>query len=194
MSAKRRREPEVLQLKVTLEGTDLPVWRRVLVPEEITLHGLHRIVQILMQWYDYHLYDFEIRGERYEAPDPEAEGADSTQVSLVDLGFEPGERFTYRYDFGDDWEHEIVVEKRIKRNRNQWLPWVVEGERAAPPEDCGGVSGFADLLEALSDPMHEEHQQMIDWAGEDYDPDRFDRRSVNHAVIMAWAWGALEGD
>ncbi|HEX6940576.1 MAG TPA: plasmid pRiA4b ORF-3 family protein, partial [Longimicrobiales bacterium] len=170
-----------------------PVWRRVLVPEEITLHGLHRIVQILMQWYDYHLYDFEIRGERYEAPDHEAEGADSTQVSLADLGFQPGERFTYRCDFGDNWKHEVVVEERTARQRNQWLPWVLEGERAAPPEDCGGVSASAGFFEARSDPMHEEHQQLIDWAGEDYDPNRFDRRFVNHSVIMAWAWGALEG-
>jgi len=194
MSPKRRRAPGVLQFKITLEGTDPPVWRRVLVPEEVTLHGLHRIVQILMQWYDYHLYEFEIRGKRYEAPDPEAEGVDSTQVRLLDLGFEPGERFTYRYDFGDDWVLELVVEKRTARKRDQWLPWVLEGERAAPPEDCGGVWGFARFLEALTDRMHEEHQQVIDWAGEDYDPDRFDRRSVNHFVIMASAWGALEGD
>jgi hypothetical protein len=188
----RRRTPGVLRLKITLQDTDPAVWRRVLVHSDITLHGLHRIIQLIMEWYDYHLYEFTVGGKRYEAPDPEAEGLDATRVTLGDLALKKGDRFTYLYDFGDDWLHEMVVEARHRPSRDAWLPWLLAGERAGPPEDCGGVHGFEEFLEAIRDPEHPEHEAMRAWAGKDYDPAAFDVRAVRHALVLADAWGALK--
>lgn len=185
---KRRRAPAVLQLKITLAETDPVVWRRVLVHSDTTLHGLHRAIQFTMEWLDYHLYQFTVRGKHYEAPLPEAEEADSTRVTLGDLGLEKGESFTYVYDFGDEWVHEIVVEARRRPSRDEWLPWLLGGERAGPPEDCGGVGGFADLLEALGDPGHSEHEESRRWVGDDYDPAAFPVRAVRHSLLLANTW------
>lgn len=183
--ASRRRVPAVLQLRITLAETNPPVWRRVLVHSDTTLHGLHRLIQFMFEWLDYHLYEFTIRGERYEAPLPEAEGADSTRVTLGDLAMRKGEQFTYLYDLGDHWVHQIVVEERRRPSPHAWLPWLVDGERAGPPEDCGGVDRFAEFLEALVDPDDPEHEEWRAWVGEDYDPDAFFVRTVRHALLLA---------
>jgi len=160
----------------------------------MTLHGLHRAIQLMMGWFDYHLYQFTIDGVRYEQPMEEAEGLDSTGVSLASLKLKKGQRFSYTYDFGDDWSHEITVEGRKHVSEGAWLPWVVSGERAGPPEDCGGVHGYEEFLAALADPEHPEHEQYRTWVGEDYHPELFDVRAVRNAVILAGAWGALEAD
>lgn len=190
--ARKRRAAHVLSLKISLAESNPLIWRRVLVHSDTTLHGLHRIIQLLMQWYDYHLYVFTIRGEGYEAPDPEAEGADATKVKLGSLDLEQGERFSYLYDFGDDWEHEILVEAVEQGDPEQWLPWLVDGEGAGPPEDCGGMHGFEDFLQALADPKHSEHKALRHWVGEDYDPNMFDVQGARHALLLASAWGVLK--
>jgi len=187
----RRRGPEVLFLRISLKESVPQVWRRVLVHSDTTLQGLHRVIQILMEWQDYHLYEFVIRGERYEEQHDEAEGLDPAPVTLGSLRLEKGERFEYTYDFGDGWEHEIVVERRKRARREFWLPWVEAGERAGPPEDCGGILGFEEFLEALADPEHPEHERYRDWVGADYDPVRFDRRNATHFLRLAEAWGVL---
>jgi hypothetical protein len=191
MPRTRRRGADVLALRITLEGIEPPIWRYVLLDARTTLHGLHQVIQCLFEWYDYHMYGFSVGGKSYEAPDEEAEGEDSTRTTLRGLGLKRGDEFTYVYDRGDDWMHRIVVEQEVPSVEEEWLPSVSEGARAGPPEDCGGPGGFERLLEALANPADEEHESMLDWVGPEYDPERFDIRATNHALVLAWVWGAI---
>jgi hypothetical protein len=180
-----------LQFKIWLDEIEPQIWRRVLVPTGLSLHELHRIIQMLYEWYDYHLYEFMIGDDRYQEPDPEAEDEpkDSTRAYLRDLEFTVGDEFTYVYDFGDYWVHRIQVERAPGRVDEGLLPFVMGGERRGPPEDCGGTHGFDLFLKAIRDPNDPEHEDYLAWVGSDYDPDRFDLRTVRHAVRLASAWG-----
>ena len=136
-----------------------------------------------MGWQDYHLHEFEIGGRRYGEPDDEALPGDEPTFneSNVKLGalIERGvKRFRYVYDFGDGWEHEIVVEKMEPLDPEQPYPSLVTGKRACPPEDCGGVHGYLRLLRILADPRHEEHVELREWAGEGFDPERLDLDAI----------------
>jgi len=181
---KRHRIRE-LQLKITLRGSNPLIWRRLHVHSETTLHRLHLNIQMLMEWYDYHLYQFEIHGNQYEFPHEEADGIDSTRVSLGDLDLSKGDTFMYLYDFGDCWEHDILIERSRIPRPNTWLPYLATGERAGPPEDCGGIGGFEQFLQVLDAPRHPDHEEMVNWVGEDYDPARFDVRAHRHALVIA---------
>lgn len=172
------------------------MWRIVQVPEAFTLHQLHRVLQIVFSWLDYHLYEFQIGRRRFVAPHPEADdkAEDSTSVRLADIKLPPGTQFTYVYDFGDGWTHDLLVERIIPsplEGAQSGLPRLLDGARAAPPEDAGGPPGFERLLEALADPNHPEHEEMREWAGKQYDPDRFDSWSLDNALALAAAWGAI---
>ena len=175
---------------------DPPIWRRILVPDDFTLHRLHRVLQIVFSRLDYHLYAFELGERRFEAPDPEAEyeTEDSTAIRLRDLKLRAGAQFTYVYDFGDDWQHDVVVERRLPMPPDMgpgWSPRLLDGERAAPPEDAGGPEGFAAMLKAFRDPDHPEHDSYRRWAGPGYDPDRLDVWSLDHALALVVAWGGI---
>jgi hypothetical protein len=190
----RPREPRELELRVTLAEIEPPVWRLVGVPDDYTLHQLHRVLQLLFGWLDYHLYDFRVGGRRFEAPDPEAEDEDSTAVRLRDLGLEAGTRFTYTYDFGDNWKHEILVEgihAVVHRQGEPRLPTLLGGARAGPHEDSGGCPGHADMVRALRNKRHPEHRRYRDWAGPEYDPERFDPWLAGQNLSLAAAWGAI---
>jgi hypothetical protein len=185
---------EVLRLRITLAEIEPPIWRTVLVPASMTLHELHRTIQVIFDWYDYHLYEFEVAGERYEAPDEEATGADSTKARLSRFRLGPGETLLYRYDFGDDWEHVIEVEARESLASLDWVPWVVDGERRGPQEDSGGPRGYMELLQLLkrpADDLDEEERGYVRWLGPDFDPDAFNLEQARHALLLASAWGAL---
>lgn len=168
----------VFQLKVTLQDTKPAVWRRVLVDGSSTLDHLHEMIQAAFGWWDYHLHDFEIDGSNYGVPDPDDDdwGVPTTHESGVRLDSiaGPGSRFLYRYDFGDNWRHDVVVEKVLPADGSVVLPACVDGRRACPPEDCGGTGGFGDLLKILADPRHPEHRERREWMGRDYDPTAFD--------------------
>lgn len=181
-----------VQLKISLDEIQPQIWRRIVVPSAMSLHELHRTIQMMFEWYDYHLYEFTIRGARYQEPDPEAEDEpkDSTTAQLRDLGLVVGDEFTYVYDFGDHWVHRLEVERAPVRADPAWLPAVLGGDRRGPPEDCGGPGGFERFLESISDPDDPEHDEYRAWAGGDYDPDGFDLRTVRHAVLLASAWGS----
>lgn len=192
---KRKKRPNALVLRVALAEIEPPIWRRIIVPKTITLHELHRTFQVLFEWYDYHLYEFSVDGLRYEAPDPEAEGLDSKKAKLSRLGVGPGHRFSYTYDWGDHWVHEIDVEDEIVALPDA-LPWLLDGARAGPPEDCGGIGGYEDLQKAVAMSQEDaeldyEILQTREWVGSDYDPDRFDRRAVRHALLLSSVWGSL---
>ncbi len=190
----RPRIPRDLDLRVTITDIEPPIWRLVRVPDEYTLHQLHRVLQLVFGWQDYHLYDFRLGERRFEAPDPEAEGEDSTAVRLRDLALTAGSRLTYTYDFGDYWQHEIVVEDihvPIRHLDEPPLPALLGGARAGPHEDSGGSSGYQRMVKALRNRRHPEHRHYREWAGELYDPERFDPWLANQNLVLAAAWGAI---
>jgi hypothetical protein len=173
----------VYQLKVTLKGSSPRIWRRILVGGDASLAKLHRILQAAMGWSDSHLHLFKIHGEEYGTPDEDEELdiADDRRVKLADL-LGPKDRFMYEYDFGDCWLHEILVEKIVPREEGTRYPLCVAGARACPPEDCGGIGGYFNFLEAIEDPDHEEHENLLEWIGGSFDPEEFDLDHINTAL------------
>ncbi len=183
-----------LVLRVVLAHSRPAIWRSIVIPEAFTLEQLHRVVQLAFSWLDYHLYEFRIAGRRFQRPEAEAEGENTAEVTLASLQVTKGTRFTYLYDFGDDWEHEITVEEIAPlpdANGFEWFPRILGGERAGPPEDVGGMPGYMDFLEALKDPAHPEHAERREWAPPSFDPARFDLAAADHALTLASAWGAI---
>lgn len=173
----------VLQVRITLKYVDNPsVWRQVLIPAAYPLSRVHRVVQVAMGWEDCHLHAFQI-GKTTYGPDPEGElgFADETKARLADVA-RVRTRIGYEYDFGDGWEHELVVEARAVAEDGRTYPACIAGEGACPPEDCGGVYGFAELKDVLAGPDSEERDEMLEWVDEDFDPVQFDLAAVNTAV------------
>jgi pRiA4b ORF-3-like protein len=173
----------VLQVRITLRYVDdPPVWRQVLIPAAYPLSRVHRVIQAAMGWEDCHLHAFQI-GKTTYGPDPEEElgYADETKARLADVA-RVRTRIAYEYDFGDGWEHELVVEARTLAEDGQAYPACLDGEGACPPEDCGGAYGFAELKEVLAAPDSAERDEMLEWVGEDFDPARFDLAAANTAV------------
>lgn len=195
--ANTKRQPRrlVYQLKVTLRGIRPPIWRRIQVTGDTTLHQLHWILQTTMGWYGGHLHEFDIFGTSYGDPADSMDGEvlDEKKVKLNRLISEEKEKFHYLYDFGDSWEHEILVEKILPQEKETQYPICLKGKRACPPEDCGGPWGYEELLEAIKDPSHEDHEDMLEWIGEDFDPDRFDLEEINRRLKppvrrQNWTW------
>ncbi|MBP7705925.1 MAG: plasmid pRiA4b ORF-3 family protein [Candidatus Aminicenantes bacterium] len=179
----RRPYQFVRQFKITLLETDPPVWRRIQVPEYYTFYELHVAIQDAMGWLDSHLHDFKIRplrraclGIRIESPfaldDLEEEAPLlTTEVAVADFIKEPGDRALYTYDYGDDWQHDVLFEGSHPRERGKKYPTCVAGELAGPPEDCGGIPGYYDCVKALRESDNSEG--LLDWLGR-WRPDRFD--------------------
>ncbi len=170
----------VYQIKISLKDSHPPIWRRVQT-QDVTLEKLHELIQTAMGWTDSHLHQFLIDGVRYTHPRiVEMDGGDLDERSYAglrvsDLVAEYGTklRFDYEYDFGDGWEHSIVLEKVIEAEARVKYPRCIDGDRACPPEDVGGVWGFADFVEAIADPNHPEHEELLEWSGP-FDPAAFD--------------------
>jgi hypothetical protein len=174
----------VYQLKITLADIKPPVWRRVEV-KDCALTMLHEIIQVCMGWYGEHLWAFEINGEEY-GDDPEGEMdmdmASARKVKLSRLVQAGVKKFRYVYDFGDNWEHVIEIEKVLEADPKAKYPRCTKGSRACPPEDCGGPWGYAELLEAIRNPKHEQHEDMLEWIGGEFDPEAFDLEAVNEEL------------
>ncbi|MGK5095198.1 plasmid pRiA4b ORF-3 family protein [Deltaproteobacteria bacterium TL4] len=172
----------IYQLKVTLKGSKPPIWRRIQVASDINLSKLHRILQIVMGWEDCHLHQYIIGGMNYGKPDHEF-GNEIENESRVKLDqFRPKMKFVYEYDFGDSWGHEMVVEKTLLPEEGVSYPICITGKRACPPEDCGGIWGYASFLEAIQNPGHPEHEEMLEWAGGEFDPEAFDLDAINQEL------------
>ena len=174
---------EVYAIKITLLGTAPPIWRRVLVPREITLRNLHKTVQTVMGWSNSHLHQFVFKRQKYSDP-KYGVGAgiiDESKTRLGDVIRTPGTRLLYEYDFGDGWQHELLLEE-VLLGDGSFQQICVAGERQCPPEDCGGPHGFAELLKILQDPSHPEHDDIIEWAGEDFAPESFAADEVNRKL------------
>jgi hypothetical protein len=175
--------PEIYQLKVTLLYTDPPIWRRLLVPAS-ALEQMHFVLQAAMGWDDSHVHEFSVGKRRFGQPSPYEQfmgrtvTEDERKVRLAGILARVGSKFTYTYDFGDTWEHVVVLEKRLPADLSISYPACTDGQLACPPEDCGGIPGYYDLVEALADPDHERHEEMLEWIG-DFDPQAFSVDAVN---------------
>lgn len=165
---------EIYQLKITLTGSKPPIWRRVLVPSDFTLNQLHDVIQNCFAWDGSHLYAFEIGKKSYDDENPR-----SLNKKLNTFSFGVKSKFKYIYDFGDYWEHDILVEKILADNAKNKYPQCTGGARAAPPEDCGGVHGYEYKLSVLTDKKHPEYEEVSEWLGEDFDPQAFDVEEAN---------------
>lgn len=186
-----RGEPEpgdpVHQIIVTLaEVADPPVWRRLLIPAAMPLSRLHDVIQVAMGWRDCHLHCFTDGPRTYGHADPELEFTDERSVRFGDLDLGDG-GLGYTYDFGDGWEHDIVVESVGAAREGERYPRCIGGEGACPPEDCGGSPGYEHLRVVLADPGDEEHDDMLAWLGLDhaaeFDPAAFDVEAVNRRLV-----------
>lgn len=178
-------ETKAYQLKVTLRHTKPPIWRRLEVRGDTILGRLHDMLQVAMGWSDSHLHQFLVKGVLYGVPEPDwgLDVKDEAKVRLDQVLRKPKDKLIYEYDFGDGWEHDVVVEQvlPIEPGRERY-PLVTGGRRACPPEDCGGIMGFYRLLQILGDPEHPEHEEMLEWAGGEYEPARFDADEVNYLL------------
>ena len=181
-----RNQPEIYQIKVTLKNTRPRVWRRIQVRSDITLPKLHRVLQRVMGWEDYHLHAFIIGGTEYGEPDPdfpdELVVISEKWVKLKSLVAGAKEKFTYNYDFGDDWVHELLVEQVGAPEEGARYPVCLAGERACPQEDCGGTIGYAEMLKILRRPRDPEYEGWRTWLRPGYDPERFDLDLVNQRL------------
>lgn len=167
-----------VQVKIKLRGVSgPPVWRRLQVRADMSLELLHESILAAFGWAGYHMHAFQSGPERFGSPDSELGFTDERAVSLGELIGDVGDRLLYTYDFGDDWEHEIVVEELLDADPEVRYPVLVAAKGACPPEDCGGPWGYAELKEILADPAHERHQEMLDWLGLD-DASAFEPKAV----------------
>ena len=176
------------QFKITLIDSKPPIWRRILV-NDCTLDKLHEHIQTAVGWTNSHLHQFEIDGERFgdlELLDDGFEDfdcVDSKKTMVSDIVAKSTKRFVfkYEYDFGDGWEHKVLFEGRSPLEKGKKYPVCVEGERACPPEDVGGVWGYVEFLEALADPKHEQHKDFMEWSGP-FDADEFNAAEATKAM------------
>ena len=172
------------QLKITLRHSKPPIWRRVVVRADTRLDRLHHFIQAAMGWMDSHLHQFKAGGLDYGVPEPEfddfgVEPLDERKYTLADLAPVAKRKFIYEYDFGDSWEHEVLVEKVLPPDAVLKHPFCLAGANQRPPEDCGGIPGYYELLEALADPNHERHEELKAWVGGGWDASRFDLEDTN---------------
>lgn len=178
---------QILQFKISLKYSKPPIWRRVQIPSDSTFEDLHLIIQKAMGWCDEHLHDFCIQKDKnsqpliFGVPSEDDFGNMETNTErgnkVIDF-LAPKQKMIYTYDFGDNWEHEVLFEKIIDPKPNQLYPVCTAGKRACPPEDIGSIWGYEHFLEAIKDPAHEEHEEMLEWVHDEFDPDAFDPKEV----------------
>lgn len=187
--APRKQPQSVYQLKITLRDVRPPIWRRVQVQGDVTLSHLHWVIQLSMGWTNSHLHSFLIHAQEYGIPMPEmgfAELEPEDERSVKLSSFIPGEKFkfSYLYDFGDSWEHEVLVEKVLSAEANADYPRCIKAKRACPPEDCGGTWGYQEFVEVIQDAEHPEHQAMLEWVGGYFDPEDTEFDEINPGLKM----------
>ncbi len=173
----------IYQIKVTLRHVRPPVWRRIEVPADIKLDRLHRVLQAVMGWTDSHMHAFRLGMVQYGRPSREfPDMFRNERTARLDQLAGVGKNLIYEYDFGDGWEHELKIEKALAPEPGVRYPRCTAGKRACPPDDCGGPWGYEHLLEVLRDPKHEEHEEMREWIGGNFDPEAFDLEQVNREL------------
>lgn len=182
---KTKPQASIYQIKVTLKNIRPPIWRRFLVSSTLRLDHFHEVLQAVMGWTNSHLHGFVTRDNQvYGIPDPDFDFPglrikEERRSNLAALLPVEGAKIRYDYDFGDSWEHDVVLEKILPFTPEQPLPYCLKGKRACPPEDCGGPWGYADLLHVLADPEHEDYEELVEWLAEDFDPEAFNANGIN---------------
>jgi hypothetical protein len=173
----------VHRVKITMRGARPPIWRRLEVPSQITLQQLHHVIQQAFGWQGHHLWVFATDNGEFGMPDRELGHRSAAATKLDEVAPRAADRLGYTYDFGDDWEHDITVEDVLLAEPGLAYPRCVAGRRACPPEDCGGMWGYEELMEILADPCHEEHADRVEWLGLDsageFDPALFSLEQTN---------------
>lgn len=180
----------VYQFKITLKGFSPKIWRRIQVPENYTFWELHVAIQNAMGWFDSHLHEFSIldpqeRQCRIGIPEnlwEEQEVVSCYDKKIAEYFSLQNTRALYTYDFGDCWEHNIHLEKILPKDSSIKYPICIAGQRACPPEDCGGVGGYEELLRIIKDPRHEEYASMLEWVGREFNPEEFHCKDVHFEV------------
>ena len=177
-------------LKITLAESSPEIWRKFVVPKSISLDRLHDVIQIVMGWQDYHQHEF-VFGEKHftEFPQKGDPFNPSSKAVLGKLVKRKGATFSYIYDWGDDWTHELVVEETKVDPRLIREPlFCTAGERACPPEDVGGIFGYQEFCEAMSKPKHPRHKELKEWYGKPLDAEYFNPALVNQELVKYWRW------
>jgi hypothetical protein len=183
----KQKYDKVYQFKITLKRIKPPIWRRIQVPETYTFWDLHVAVQDAMGWTDTHLHHFEIlnptKGLKEEIGIPDEDFIDERILAgwerkIADYFPSENNKADYIYDYGDNWEHMVKLEKILPREKGITYPVCVGGARACPPDDCGGTWGYEEFLEAIMDSNHERHEELLYWVGGDFDPEGFDIKDV----------------
>ncbi|MCU0445811.1 MAG: plasmid pRiA4b ORF-3 family protein [Microscillaceae bacterium] len=183
MANKNKADAQLYQFKITLKDAPVPIWRRIHVSSTENFLNLHTYIQDAMGWYNYHMFTFEKDRGKYLLVDSEESLADygndlAANINLYEVFTAEKDKMLYTYDMGDNWEHEVVLEKILPLLPSTPHPVCIGGKGKCPPEDCGGVWGYADLLEILKDPKHPEYDAMCEWidieSGDDWDPNEFE--------------------
>lgn len=171
----------IYQIKVTMKYIRPPVWRRFMIASTENLADFHLALQIVMGWTDSHLHEFVKGKDRYGVPDEDfpSDIHDESEFRIDQVLKQEKDKLLYTYDFGDGWDHDVVLEKILPFDTQTKLPTCLKGSRACPPEDVGGAPGYEMLLEALADPDHPEHTDILEWLEEPFDPEHFDLDEVN---------------
>ncbi|MEE9337037.1 MAG: plasmid pRiA4b ORF-3 family protein [Methylococcaceae bacterium] len=178
---------DTYQLKVTLIGSKPPIWRTILVPSNMALSVFHIALQISMGWTNSHLHQFIADGVFYDIKDDDfgmdMEIEDENKYQLHQLLKSEKEEIKYEYDFGDGWEHKILLEKILPFDKDTQVTSCIKGKRACPPEDCGGVWGYQELIDTINDDKHPEYESMMEWLDGNFDPEAFDIDEVNNMLL-----------
>ncbi len=180
----------VYQIHILLKDSKPKIWRRILINSNASLSDLHYSIQACMGWFDYHLHQFIKNNIFYSPRTPDDNDywddtcmIDYKKTNISDLLTKEKDKILYEYDFGDDWEHYITLEKIHEMNGKLPFPICIKGKMNCPPEDCGGIGGYYDMLDALKDPKHEMHREYKDWIGPDFDPEFFNIEEANGQLI-----------
>jgi hypothetical protein len=186
---------QMYKLKISLLHIEPEIWRRVVVPRHIHLGQLHDVIQCVMGWTDTHLHEFSQGNRHFGDPDFDFDEPSrltkESNAKLHKLLSAPGDRLDYAYDMGDYWEHAIVLEQVLPTDTDKPITSCLGGERGCPPEDVGGPWSYAEFLEAIGDPDHEEHDHLVAWAGEYFNAEEFDLSGTNVRLTnltYRWRW------
>jgi hypothetical protein len=181
---------QIIRLEIRIEDIMPPIYRKIDIPNTYTFYQLHHVIQLAFDWTNSHLFEFMNGPETIG--DEEAK-IDAKKLTLKERFYEPKQKMLYVYDFGDNWEHKVKVEKMFDADPKKRYPACVSGRRAGPPEDVGGVGGYEHFLEAIADDEHPDHEEYLEWLGGYFDSEAFSRKEVN-ALLRDYADGKLNPD